>query len=565
MATGCAAGVLHEEEEGCGEEEEEEQGAPPDQSSGAASPYPGYHDPFPEQVRLLDGGRYEFEGMIGDGGYGSVARCRDRNRPDEKVAIKRMEWELPFTHRRGPVQTETRRLIREVQVLRAVRHDNVVKLVAMYAQPVQRRSSPEAQWGCQSPANSVPPDVEPFDMYLVFELMDLPLSAVIRKHIDKMQEEGQPILSPWHVSWLLYQLLHGLYALHAAGVVHRDIKPHNLLVRDRDTALKICDFGLARGAQSGQGAVVSDYVQTRWYRCPELLWQQPTLNASMDIWSAGCVLAELLTGEVLFRFGSTRTDGLYDGRKAAQRLIIILDLTGKPSEDDISRVAASSEEEGQAVRSFLLALGPQHLHSRDTSRKVFNHLWSGSERNGLLIPTPAEDPGTAGDLVPEREKVCRQLVELADSMLQFAPHRRPSAYDLLQHEVFNFADYGEGALQQCASFNERDPASLLSEADGQAELLRMLRSLLAEPVHDHAAAGEQNGLPETPSGESPWCPPIDAALSPQAPGGGLSAGPCMSSDWLDQWDAQPVQDVQWAEGGPVCVPRAAVTVAGAEG
>ena len=148
--------------------------------------------------------------------------------------------------------------------------------------------------------------------------MEADLHAIIR---------SQQPLSDAHFQSFIYQTLCGLKYIHSANVLHRDLKPGNLLV-NADCELKICDFGLARGYSPGgsnnnaRGAAnqgfMTEYVATRWYRAPEIMLsfanyvsiyrhtiQQRPLSISqgpaIDVWSVGCILAELLAGKPIFK------------------------------------------------------------------------------------------------------------------------------------------------------------------------------------------------------------------------------------------------------------------------
>jgi cyclin-dependent kinase-like len=87
--------------------------------------------------------------------------------------------------------------------------------------------------------------------------------------------------------------------LHSHDIVHRDVKPENLLVSSNGL-LKVCDFGFARSLQKNSSAVYTDYVSTRWYRSPELLVGDANYSKPVDIWAIGCIYAEMLTGIPLF-------------------------------------------------------------------------------------------------------------------------------------------------------------------------------------------------------------------------------------------------------------------------
>ena len=145
-----------------------------------------------------------------------------------------------------------------------------------------------------SPSSHLPPRLPhpppaPTLSYAVFEVMETDLASIIKS--------PQP-LGEEHVQFFMYQILRGIKYIHSRHIIHRDLKPRNLLVNS-NCDLKICDFGLARMIQGGDGDTrgvnMTDYVATRWYRSPEILlsWSQYTM--ALDMWSVGCILAELLT------------------------------------------------------------------------------------------------------------------------------------------------------------------------------------------------------------------------------------------------------------------------------
>src|SRR3981189_3241715 len=122
---------------------------------------------------------------------------------------------------------------------------------------------------------------------LYIELLEGDLHAIIRS--------GQP-LTDAHYQSFIYQILVGLKYIHSANVLHRDLKPGNLLV-NADCELKICDFGLARGFSidpERNAGFLTEYVATRWYRAPEIMLSFQSYTKAIDIWSVGCILAELL-------------------------------------------------------------------------------------------------------------------------------------------------------------------------------------------------------------------------------------------------------------------------------
>ena len=120
---------------------------------------------------------------------------------------------------------------------------------------------------------------------MVTPLMDLDLGNIIK--IQKLTDD--------QVKFIIYQIMRGLKYIHSAGIIHRDLKPSNLAVNE-DCDLKILDFGLARPTD----AEMTGYVATRWYRAPEIMLNWMHYNQTVDIWSVGCIMAELLTGRPLF-------------------------------------------------------------------------------------------------------------------------------------------------------------------------------------------------------------------------------------------------------------------------
>ncbi|PWZ02596.1 putative mitogen-activated protein kinase MpkA [Testicularia cyperi] len=248
------------------------------------------------QTFLIDTA-YEITKDLGQGAYGCVAAATHRG-TGESVAIKKIT--NVFTKK-----ILTKRALREIKLLRHFRgHKNITCLYDMdIIDPVGFN-----------------------EVYLYEELMEADLHAIIRS--------GQP-LSDAHFQSFIYQTLCGLKYIHSASVLHRDLKPGNLLV-NADCELKICDFGLARGfetdpelAKQGAGGFMTEYVATRWYRAPEIMLSFQNYTTAIDIWSVGCILAELLGGRPIFK-----------GRDYVDQLNQILHYLGTPSEETLRRVGS---------------------------------------------------------------------------------------------------------------------------------------------------------------------------------------------------------------------------------
>lgn len=158
------------------------------------------------------------------------------------------------------------------------------------------------------------------DIYLVFEFLETDLHQVIRANI----------LEDIHKQYVVYQILRAIKYIHSGGLMHRDLKPSNCLL-NAECHLKLCDFGLARSiladSPTQQNVVFTDYVATRWYRGPEILLGSTSYTKGVDMWAVGCILGELLIGQPLF-----------PGTSTMNQLDRILEITGRPSAEDIEAI-----------------------------------------------------------------------------------------------------------------------------------------------------------------------------------------------------------------------------------
>jgi mitogen-activated protein kinase 7 len=165
------------------------------------------------------------------------------------------------------------------------------------------------------------------EVYLYEELLECDMHQIIR---------SQQPLTDAHYQSFIYQILAGLKYIHSANVLHRDLKPGNLLV-NADCELKICDFGLARGYSSDperDAGFLTEYVATRWYRAPEIMLSFRSYTKAIDMWSVGCIFAELLGGKPFFK-GHDYVDQLYK----------ILNVLGTPSEETLRRIGSQRAQD----------------------------------------------------------------------------------------------------------------------------------------------------------------------------------------------------------------------------
>ncbi|KAJ6846746.1 putative serine/threonine-protein kinase isoform X2 [Iris pallida] len=218
---------------------------------------------------------------IGQGTYSSVFRARDLE-TGKTVALKKVRFD-------NFEPESVRFMAREIQILRRLDHPNVVKLEGLIT----------SRLSCS--------------LYLVFEYMEHDLAG-LSSCPDINFTESQ-------VKCYMHQLLSGLEHCHSRGIIHRDIKGANLLVNNQGI-LKMADFGLANFYRPGQKQPLTSRVVTLWYRPPELLLGSTDYEASVDLWSVGCVFAELFLKKPILQ-----------GRTEVEQLHKIFKLCGSPAEE----------------------------------------------------------------------------------------------------------------------------------------------------------------------------------------------------------------------------------------
>mmetsp|Transcript_7702 Transcript_7702/g.34908 ORF Transcript_7702/g.34908 Transcript_7702/m.34908 type:complete len:219 (-) Transcript_7702:1890-2546(-) len=203
--------------------------------------------------------KYEIQQKLGKGAYGVVWKSVDKKTRDV-VALKKIFDAFQNA-------TDAQRTFREIMFLQEVNnHENIIRLLNVLKAENDR------------------------DIYLIFEYMETDLHAVIRANI----------LEDIHKQFIMYQLFKALKYMHSAELLHRDVKPSNLLLNS-ECQMKIADFGLARSLTSitddeTSAPILTDYVATRWYRAPEILLGSTRYTFGVDTWSSGCILGELLGG-----------------------------------------------------------------------------------------------------------------------------------------------------------------------------------------------------------------------------------------------------------------------------
>ncbi|KAJ5665356.1 Negative regulator of the PHO system [Penicillium maclennaniae] len=289
---------------------------------------------------------------LGEGTYATVFKGRNRQ-TGEMVALK----EIHLDSEEGTPSTA----IREISLMKELKHESIVSLYDV----IHTENK----------------------LMLVFEFMDRDL----KRYMDTRGDRGQ--LDPVTIKSFMHQLMKGIAFCHENRVLHRDLKPQNLLINKKGQ-LKLGDFGLAR-AFGIPVNTFSNEVVTLWYRAPDVLLGSRTYNTSIDIWSAGCIMAEMYTGRPLFP-GTTNED----------QLLKIFRLMGTPSERSWPGISQLPEY------------------------KPTFHVYATQDLSLIL---PQIDP---------------LGLDLLNRMLQLRPEMRISAADALQHPWFHDLPQLQAQLQQ---------------------------------------------------------------------------------------------------------------------
>ncbi|XP_069616569.1 glycogen synthase kinase-3 beta isoform X2 [Ranitomeya imitator] len=221
--------------------------------------------------------------VIGNGSFGVVYQAKLCD-SGELVAIKKVLQDKRFKNR-------------ELQIMRKLDHCNIVRLRYFFYSSGEKKD----------------------EVYLNLVLDYVPETVYrVARHYSRAKQ-ALPMI---YVKLYMYQLFRSLAYIHSFGICHRDIKPQNLLL-DPDTAvLKLCDFGSAKQLVRGEPNV--SYICSRYYRAPELIFGATDYTSSIDVWSAGCVLAELLLGQPIF-----------PGDSGVDQLVEIIKVLGTPTREQI--------------------------------------------------------------------------------------------------------------------------------------------------------------------------------------------------------------------------------------
>ncbi|KAL6594810.1 hypothetical protein ACP70R_048259 [Stipagrostis hirtigluma subsp. patula] len=371
-----------------------------------------------------DVNRYEILEVIGKGSYGLVCSAND-TQTGEKVAIKKIHNIFEHT-------SDAARILREIKLLRLLRHPDIVEIKHIM----------------------LPPSKKDFkDIFVVFELMESDLHQVIKANDDLTRE---------HYQFFLYQMLRALKYIHTANVYHRDLKPKNILA-NANCKLKICDFGLARVAFNDAPTTVfwttipslelQDYVATRWYRAPELCGSfYSKYTPAIDMWSIGCIFAEVLIGKPLF-----------PGKNVVHQLDLITDLLGTPSLDAISQVRNDKARKYlTCMRKKQPASFSQKFPKADPlAIQLLRRLLAFDPKDRPSAEEALADPYFYGLAKVEREPSCQPIPKM-----EFEFERRRVTKEDIKELIFReILEYHPQLLKEYTSATERPSFLHLSATD----------------------------------------------------------------------------------------------------
>lgn len=327
--------------------------------------------------------KYEVLGIVGEGAYGIVYKCKNKEN-GEFVAIKK------FKETQDEIVKKT--MARELRVLQMLKHDNIVE----YKGAFKRKEN----------------------LFLVFEYVE--------KNLLELLQEQPKGLDPNLIKKIIYQLCKSINYLHDQNIVHRDIKPENLLV-DSHNKLKLCDFGFARSIKTAKDNL-TDYVATRWYRSPELLLTSGSYGPEVDNWSIGCIMGELTDG-----------DPLFPGDNEVDQLIVIQKVIGKFTDEQYEMFAKNPHFSGYILpevtkpetleRRYMGKLSKQAINFmkqllnpdpklRLKGEEIFKHPYFENYQE----PFQSSHPILQGDQVPSAQTLYKQTNSINSLTNSTQPH-----------------------------------------------------------------------------------------------------------------------------------------------
>ncbi|GAB0098095.1 Putative glycogen synthase kinase-3 homolog [Sergentomyia squamirostris] len=372
---------------------------------------PGQGPDRPQEVSYTD------TKVIGNGSFGVVFQAKLCD-TGELVAIKKVLQDKRFKNR-------------ELQIMRKLEHCNIVKLKYFFYSSGEKKD----------------------EVYLNLVLEYIPETVY---KVARQYARNKQTIPINFIRLYMYQLFRSLAYIHSLGICHRDIKPQNLLLDPETAVLKLCDFGSAKQLIQGEPNV--SYICSRYYRAPELIFGAINYTSKIDVWSAGCVLAELLLGQPIF-----------PGDSGVDQLVEIIKVLGTPTREQIREMNPNyTEFKFPQIKSHpwqKLLLEKMQLNSTDTERQC---------KRVFRARTPPE------------------AISLVSRLLEYTPSARITPLQACAHPFFN--DLRE-CNQRLPNGNELPPLFNFTEHELSiqpslnAQLMQNAQSQQQPPaiVNDHTA------------------------------------------------------------------------------
>ncbi|KAJ3314574.1 regulator of ime2 [Boothiomyces sp. JEL0838] len=270
--------------------------------------------------------------VVGNGSFGVVFQAK-LAATGEPAAVKKVLQDKRFKNR-------------ELQIMRLVSHVNIVSLKYFFYSNGEKKD----------------------EVFLNLVLEFIPETVYRSSRQYTKLKQSMPMLN---IKLYIYQLFRSVAYIHSLGICHRDIKPQNLLLDPNLGILKLCDFGSAKLLIEGEPNV--SYICSRYYRAPELIFGSTTYNVSIDIWSSGCVMAELMLGQPLF-----------PGESGVDQLVEIIKVLGTPTREQIKSMNPNYTE--YKFPQIKAAPWSKVFRSRNTTPESLDFL------SKVLDYTPANRP-----------------------------------------------------------------------------------------------------------------------------------------------------------------------------
>ncbi|KAG7332387.1 hypothetical protein KOW79_004221 [Hemibagrus wyckioides] len=382
---------------------------------------------------------------LGTGASGLVLSAIDR-RSGQRVAIKKLVLHDPMSIKHA---------LREVKITCRLQHENIVRVY-------------EALGPCGQP---LPRNLAQLtEIYIVQELMETDLARIL--------EQGP--LPAAHATLLFYQLLRGLKFIHSANVLHRDLKPANIFVNTEQMLLKIGDFGLARivDPHYSHKGYLSEGMVTKWYRSPRLLLSPNNYTKAIDMWAAGCILAEMLTGRMLFA-----------GAHELEQMQLILDTVPVLRQEDrqeLLRVMPSYVNHSWKVRRPLQELLPE---VEDEAIDFLEQIMTFNPMDRLTAEAALSHSFLRQYSCPQDEPVSLQPFriedELEDSLVSEHGH-----WDSLSSDLCWKQQEQCGCIQSVSEMGETEEDEV--QKDPRANSSSLIEEALVDPgKHSHSSSAER--------------------------------------------------------------------------